>query len=29
MKSSVTLGFLKNYCKDIKEICKENSNEFE
>ena len=29
MKSSVTLGFLKNYCKDIKQICEENSNEVE
>ena len=29
MKSSVTLGFLKNYYKDIKQICKENSNEIE
>ena len=29
MKSSVTLGFLKNYYKDIKEICDENPNEFE
>ena len=29
MKSSVTLGFLKNYYKDIKQICKENSSEFE
>ena len=29
MKSSVTLTFLKNYFKDIKEICKENSSEFE
>ena len=29
MKSSMTLGFLKNYYKDIKQICKENSNEFE
>ena len=24
MKSSVTLTFLKNYFKDIKEICEEN-----
>ena len=29
MKSSVTLGFLKNYYKDIKQICKENSSELE
>ena len=29
MKSSVTLGFLKNYYKDIKQICIENPNEFE
>ena len=29
MKSSVTLMFLKNYFKDIKQICKENSSEFE
>ena len=29
MKSSVTLSFLKNYYKDIKQICKENSSEFE
>ena len=29
MKSSVTLGFLKNYYKDINQICKENSSEFE
>ena len=29
MKSSVTLTFLENYFKDIKEICKENSSEFE
>ena len=29
MKSSVILGFLKNYCKDIKQICKENPNELE
>ena len=29
MKSSVTLTFLKNYLKDITEICKENSSEFE
>ena len=29
MKSSVTLTFLKNYFKDIKQICKENSSEFE
>ena len=27
-KSSVTLGFLKNYHKNIKYICNENSNEF-
>ena len=29
LKSSVTLTFLKNYFKDIKQICKENSSEFE
>ena len=29
IKSSVTLTFLKNYFKDIKEICKENSSKFE
>ena len=29
MKSSVTLTFLKNYLKDIKKICEENSSEFE
>ena len=29
MKSSVALTFLKNYFKDIKQICKENSSEFE
>ena len=29
MKSSVTLTFLKNYFKGIKQICKENSSEFE
>ena len=29
MKPSVTLDFLKSYYKDIKQICKENSNEFE
>ena len=29
MKSSATLGFLKNYYKDINQICKESSNEFE
>ena len=28
MKSSVTLGFLKNCYKDIKQLCNENSNEF-
>ena len=27
MKSSVTLQFLKNYYKDIQEICNENPNE--
>ena len=27
-KSSVTLSFMKNYFKDIKQICKENSSEF-
>ena len=29
MKSSITLGFLKIYYKDVKQIYKENSNEFE
>ena len=29
MKSSVTLTFLKNYLKDIKQICDRNSSEFE
>ena len=29
MKSSIGLGFLKNCYKDIKQICKENSKEFE
>ena len=29
MKSSVTLAFLKNYFKYIKQICKKNSSEFE
>ena len=29
MKSSVTLMFLKNYFKGIKQTCKENSSEFE
>ena len=29
MKSSVTVGFLKNCYKDIKQLCNENSNEFE
>ena len=29
MKSSVTLTFMKNYFKDIKQMCKENSNELE
>ena len=28
MKSSIELGFLKNYYKDIKEICSENAKEF-
>ena len=28
MKSSATLGFLKNYYKDITQICQENSYEF-
>ena len=27
MKSSVTLTFLKNYFKDIRQICEENSSE--
>ena len=29
MKSSMTLGFLKNYYNEIKQICNENPNEFE
>ena len=29
MKSSATLTFLKNYLRDIKKICEENSSEFE
>ena len=29
MKSSVTLTFLKNYLKEIKKDCEENSNEFQ
>ena len=29
MKSSVTLGFLKNYFRDIKRMCQQNSSEFE
>ena len=29
MKSSIGLGFLKIYYEDIKQICKENSKEFE
>ena len=28
MKSSTGLGFLKNYYKDTKKICEENSKEF-
>ena len=28
LKSSIGLGFLKNYFKDIKEICTENPQEF-
>ena len=28
MKSSIGLDFLKNYYKDIKEICNENAKEF-
>ena len=28
MESSVTLGFLKNYYKDITQICNENPSEF-
>ena len=28
LKSSVGLGFLKNYHKDIKQICEENEQEF-
>ena len=29
MKSSLGLGFFKKYYKDVKEICEENSREFE
>ena len=29
IKSSVTLSFLKNYFKDIMQICEENSSKFE
>ena len=29
MKSFVTLGFLKNHFKDIKQICNKNPKEFE
>ena len=28
LKSSIGLGFLKNYFKDIKEVCSENAKEF-
>ena len=28
LKSSIGLGFLKNYYKDFKEICSENAKEF-
>ena len=28
-RSSVTLTFLKNYLKDIKKVCDENSSEFQ
>ena len=28
LKSSIGFGFLKNYFKDIKEICSENAKEF-
>ena len=28
IKSTIGLGFLKNYNKDIKKICNKNSNEF-
>ena len=28
LKSSIGLGFLKNYYKDIKQICSENAKEF-
>ena len=28
LKSSIGLGFLKDYYKDIKEICTENAKEF-
>ena len=29
MKSPLKLDFSKYYCKDIKQICNENSNQFE
>ena len=29
LKSSIGLGFLKNYYKDIKAICKENEEDFQ
>ena len=28
LKSSIVLGFLRNYFKDIKEVCSENTMEF-
>ena len=28
LKSSIGLGFLRNYFKDIKEVCSENAKEF-
>ena len=28
MKASVTLNFLKSYYKDIKNVCKENQEDF-
>ena len=29
LKSSISSGFLRNYHKDLKEICEENENDFE
>ena len=28
LRSSIGLGFFKNYCKDIKAVCKENEEDF-